>query len=407
MRDMWRRLAFIMTVIFCFSVSLCGCGINPVPESSKEKAGDAEVKERYVEKGVSLFPEHDIWPEESIRSVSFAMGEEGKMSQFVLRRDESDGVKTAYGKLVMLDGEWIKEDISWQESFDAMFEGKNVELQECYYSGDGWLYLYVMELEMSPEQEKSYEKEKEAAKKEKEETAVAPSYDVNRHNHLLRVDEKSGQITEMSIPEQTVEEVYGGDIPAGVRYGMAPEKFTFFENGNVLITNDGEINGIYSLPDGTLESSSEMSDRVSDVYAGDEFYCYAALNQKSGNVDVKVYDEDHVLQNTISTVVPFNSKGRTNIALGTKEDTIVMACEQGIFEAKWDGKSFEEKAGYETDQLYYLSPFSYYLLPGVYKGESEDYYTKMFEYDPNTEYFGGISPELIGYYSRKPAGEKG
>lgn len=133
----------------CFAMMLCSCGITSTSEAPKEKPGDLETKERYVEKGISLFPDHDIWPEQSIQSVCFAMGNDGKMSQFVLRRDDTSGVKTAYGKLVLVDGEWIKEDISWQKAFDTMFEGKNVRLQECYYSGDGWLYLYVMELSMS------------------------------------------------------------------------------------------------------------------------------------------------------------------------------------------------------------------------------------------------------------------
>lgn len=289
MRDIWGKITVaiarnavlngladrsvaVFSVILCFALILCGCSIVSTPETSKEKAGDPETKELYVEKGVSPFPDHDIWLEESIRSICFAMGNDGKMSQFVLRQDENDGVKTVYGKLLLIDGEWIKEDISWQDAFDTMFAGKNVELQECYYSGD-------------------------------------------------------------------------------------------------------------------------------------EFYCYTALNQTSGNIDVKVFDEENTLLNTIPTSVPFNPKGRTNIALGTKGNTIVMACEEGIFETEWDGEVFENKVGYETDNLYYLSPFSYQVLPGVYKGESGEYYTKMFEYDANAVYPEGISPEIIGYYSRETVEE--
>ena len=59
-------------------------------------------------------------------------------------------------------------------------------------------------------------------------------------------------------------------------------------------------------------------------------------------------------------------------------NTIVIACEEGIFETEWDGEVFENKAGYETDNLYYLSPFSYQVFPGVYKGENGEYFTEIY-----------------------------
>lgn len=125
-------------------------------------------------------------------------------------------------------------------------------------------------------------------------------------------------------------------------------------------------------------SDVSFVNRTSDVYSGTGFWAYVTKNQATKKMDVNVLDEDGDLLYTIRTGVEDDGSRDLKMALGTKEDEILMVCWEGIYEAKFNEKKFRYVAGYETDRFYCLWPkYSGLELSNIYKGEQGDYYVGM------------------------------
>lgn len=394
----YKRPTAFVTALAVAVVVLCSCGIASTPKGMEKKVAEQEKK---------------IYVEQTLPCFAGEVFGEGRMVDYDLPQMDAEGLlvdlpevydyqgeTSRIEKVKLTDGEWHGTELSWQAEYEKMF-GKNKKafsLTEYQYAGDGFLYLTVWEYSMSLDKFKS--------DREKYEDSF-----YLRDIHFVKVDEGSGTLTEIKVPTESVEEVlkkqFGENIPDDCQTkGVAAEAICVLGNGNLYITDSGNICGIYSQSTGEklADGRDESSYSFTGIVPGDDFYCCGVANLQTKQLEIEVYDESGELINRLSTGVEatkekIESAGNyQGAALGVKDNTILLATAEGIFEAEPEDKEFTTVIDPARSNLYYLSE-EYEIEPNsLFKGENEEYYLILYKETANS---GPYDDYYLCYYSKK------
>lgn len=358
-------LNYIACTCMIAAVSLCGCAVFSTPEGPVKTPPPKEKKESvFVEQELEAGRWDDWGDYLAVPSVKYVMNPDGQFVCFRTLYSDSEKTKKrdlTYAKINITTGK--QEEISWLAAYRKRFPDRKYELERYRYGADGNLYLYVVEYSMDKQTYRN-NVEKNAAEFEA------------RHYYLMKVDEKSGEMTEIPVSEEILA---GGD-------------FDVTADGNVLAAVQGEQKGaIYQGVTGEKLRDVTFTNRESEIYAGDDFWVYASRNSKSQKLEVHVLDEDGDLKQTIVSSVKRERSQHTPFALGVRENSIMLACAEGIFEAKSGDKEFRCVASVQKDNIYYLGLDT--MQPNcIYKKEDE-YFIGMLECLPDSDWAPGYGPD--------------
>lgn len=389
----YRRPGRAVTVMLCAAVVLCGCGIVSEPVKKAESMPEKQEKGLWVEKdmGVGLDDEAaeeynkkhrkegEGEEEETIlsqRCLESVMDSQGKLVRFIML-DEEKEKEVSYSKFEgNEDGGWSKVENTWSAEYKKRFPGRNYSLERYKYGGDGFLYLYVVRYNLCK---------------------ADARYTVDQgkslrvlERHLMRVDEEEGTMAEMPVMQEPEGEM----------------DFAVASDGTILLVDQTNQAELYNGR--TLEKTSEfeMPQRMSCVYAGDGFWAYLTYDQKSKKIQIRLLDEGGDRLQDFTTDVEYKGEARPFAALGVKDNTVILACGEGIYEAEPGENKLRYILGHETDNIYYLWSELYgYVVLSVFKGDNGDYYAGMKEYREDTDTVispdeGPYDPTLFLHYSQ-------
>lgn len=394
----YKRPTAFVTAVAMVVVVLCSCGLASTPQKAENNVAEKE-KKIYVEQTLPCFA-----------GVAF---EGGKTVDFDLPQMDAEGLlvnlpavydyqgeTSRLEKVKLTDGEWHGTEGSWLAEYEKMFDQdkKAFSLTKYQYAGDGYLYLTVWEYSMSLNKFRS--------DREKYEDAF-----YLRDIHFVKVDEEAGTLTEIKVPTESVEEVlkkqYGENIPDDCQTkGVAAEAIYVLGNGNLYITDSGNICGIYSQSTGEklADGRDESAYSFTGIVPGDDFYCCGVADLQTKQLEIEVYDESGELINSLSTGVEATKEkletagNYQGAALGVKGNTILLATAEGIFEAEPEDEEFTKVIDSARDNLYYLSE-EYEIEPNsLFKGENEDYYLILYKETANS---GPYDDYYLCHYSAK------
>lgn len=371
----YKKPTGFVTVLAAVAVILCSCGVVSTPEVTpgvtEQPAAVPEKKALYVEQDMQLQKHFKaIWNSKyyaypNDECIADPQGEFVCFRTLYTRSDKKEK-EIRFVKCIGEDGEY--QEPSWSKEYGKRFPNAKYWLERYKYGADGYLYLYVAEYSMD-------------RFKYWNEYFLKPDRPFERvKNYLLKVDEQTGKMTEIALPEQEKRVVEGSGTAADLISGVRRLEFAVSADGNICLTEEGESEGAIYDDSGRKISEITWENRRSDVYSGDGFWTYVSKNHSTNRMEVRVLDEDGDALYTLPTEVEDDGSKFLHMALGTSGDVILMVCGEGIYEAKFNEKKFRYIAGHETDQFYALWP-DYYgkTMTSIYKGDQEDYYVGMRE----------------------------
>lgn len=361
-----KKMTGMVTVLVTAAVALCSCGVaseptaTPVPKLPVEQQAGAVYAERAIPYDAS--PNIQIEGYSAAQSGVMALTPDGTPMMIVELYDKSDEIQYKYTKVLCESSVWSVKEEAWLEKWNEDTAGKNYMVEDCQYGEDGKLYMMCTE-ESIPHTKVWSDREK----------YMDDYYNVGVH--LFRIDEEENTVEEIPIPQERYDEEAGEeDIRKMV--GFVGCDFSVFADGNVLLLSYQErINGIYSGVTGEklaeIEPAAGIENRWADAVAGDGFFAFTTVDQESEKMQVKVVGEDGKLINTIPTEASADlEEGGVIFA---KENAIMMASGEGIFEAEPEASSFTSVVNAEKDNLYYLPSEGYFVMDFIGKGEQDDY----------------------------------
>ncbi len=356
-----RKPGRAVTIILCAAVALCGCGIVSEPVKKVESIPDKQPKGLWVEKDLGINRDEEAFEEVEKRlekgeenplmqrSMECVVDAQGTPVQFV-RLDDMKEI--SYSKFVGNgDGGWNKVENTWSSEYQKRFPDRNYNLERYKYGADGFLYLYVIRYNLC--------KDDAVYRADQQKSLQALEH------YLLRVDEKEGKMVEMPVMQQPEGEM----------------DFAVASDGTILFVDQMNRAELYNGT--TLEKNREfqMYQRISCVYAGDEFWTYLIHDQSSKKIHIRILDEDGDQLQDLPTEVEYNGGTRPPAALGIKDNTVILAWGDGIYEAEPGEKKLRYILGHETDNIYYLWSELYgNIVVSIFKGNNDDYYAGMQEY---------------------------
>ena len=377
----YKKPTKFVTVLAAVAVILCSCGVVSSPEATP--GATPEATPGWAEKTVSvpekktLYVEQDMQLQKDFKAIwdskfyaypndEFITDPQGQFVCFrtLYTRSDKKEKEIRFIKCFGEDGEY--QEPSWSKSYKKKFPNTKYWLERYKYGADGYLYLYVAEYSMD-------------RFKYWNEYFLNPDRPFERvKNYLLKVDEQTGEMTEITLPEQEKRVVEGSGTAANSISGVRRLEFAVSADGSICLTEEGENEGVIYDASGQKISEITWENRRSDVYSGDGFWTYVSKNHSTGQMEVRVLDEDGDALYTLPTEVKDDGSEFLHMALGTSGDVILMVCGEGIYEAKLNEKKFCYIAGHETDQFYALWPDYYGMtVTSIYKGNQEDYYVGM------------------------------
>lgn len=378
----YKKPRTFVSVLAVVSVVLCSCGIVSTPEETVQPVQpvpETETKPMYMEQDMELRDRVEIKKRINNRKyyrdydIEFVMNPKNEFVWFQTLYTDFDKKENKRDILIMecfgANGEYRTP--AWLKEYKKRFPDGRFWLERYKYGADGCLYLYVAE----------YSCDRVMYRYRYYENHKIPFERVK--NHLLKVNEETGEVTEIPLPEQVSRDAEDYKIPERFIAGVARLEFCVYSDGTLLLMQEGENRGeLYDGVTGSKLADISLENRASDVYSGDGFWVYASRNQVSKKLEVNVMDEDMGLLYSIPTEVEYDESRHLHMALGTKENTILMVCGEGVYEAELDEKEFRYIAGHKTDNFYHLWPDWYGLkVNSIYKGNEEDYYVAMTDYD--------------------------
>lgn len=365
----YKKPTSFVSALAVVAVILCSCGVVSTPEVTEQPMAVPEKKKLYIEQDMQLQEKfNSFW--NSIYYADpkkeFIVDPQGQFVWFriLYTRSKKKEKEIHFMKWIGTDGEC--QEPSWSKEYKKRFPNAKYWLERYKYGADGYLYLYVAEYSMDRFLYRNQYFEK-------------PDTPFERvKNHLLKVDEKTGEVSEITLPKQ--EKWLADERGTAVNFipGVRRLEFAVSVDGNICLTEEGENEGAIYDASGQKLSEIKWENRRSDVYSGQGFWAYVSKNHSTNRMDVKVLDEDGDNLYTIPTEVEDDGSKYLHMALGTGEDVILMVYGEGIFEAKLNEKKFRYIAGHKTDQFYCLWPDYYGLaVSSIYKGDQEDYFVGM------------------------------
>ena len=361
-----KKLTGLVAVFFVGTMILCSCGVASEPEGTA-------VPQLPVEQDKALYAEqavpYDVSENIQVEGYSTESGgitavtPDGTPMMLVELYNKSDEIEYKYAKVLYKDSVWSVKEEAWLEQWNKETAEKNYMIEDCQYGEDGYLYVKCAE-ESMPHTKFWSDRDK----------YMDDYYTVGIH--LFRINEDENTITEIPIPQERFE---GEEEDLKKMPGFVGCEFSVFADGNLLLVSyQGRINGIYSGVTGEkladIDPEAGMENRLADVIAGDGFFAFTAVDQESGRMQVNVVGEDGKRINAIPTETIVDMEGGgAEPKISVKEDMIMMASGEGIFEAEPGSSSFTCVVDPEKDNLYYLSSEGYSVMDFIGKGEQEDY----------------------------------
>lgn len=347
-----------MSVLLILAVMLGGCGIassspaettKKLPQGREGNGTDAIFAEQTVQW------EHSDW-EDGLEEGSWAEAVDGQ-GRFVRICELMEGeneTPVSFGRKVFVDGEWQKEEVSWGKKLGRLLKEKNVSkaagyigMNQIYYSASD-LYISLSELQRE---------------EDGEEYGGLQAVD----HMLYRIHEETGEITELDIPVD--KELYNG--------------YLFFADGNYLVYNGISIFALYNGATGEkIKNLKNEGMAMVEIY-GDDFFVMEDFNQETKRMDLIVMDETGESSYILPTNIEFedSSERQMSYALGISGSTILLATQEGIFEAEYGEDEFHNVVNYEKDNLYYLTPGEYDPIERMYKDAKGNYIITLMHED--------------------------
>lgn len=355
----YKKPTKAVTLFAVIAVSLCGCGIASTPPEPMNEISHKE-KDIYVERSMSSTLTSTVTNSRMdkrgcrrLHEFITVMNPEGRLVRFSMYAKEP---RYGYEKLVLEDEMWLEEQSPWLDKLNRELETKDYVIHSVQYSGDGSLYVLLSEMSMS-------------YYKFLADTQKLQDYLYVKQTRLLKINEKTGEETEIPLP-QDMPKGKGqcsdseDEEEAGLRKSILVPGVYVFSDGNILIDNEPfePTAGVYSGVTGEKLTEPDVlpEGRCTEISVGDDFFVYGTHNQVSGKIDIQVVGEEGEVRNTIQTGVAFQSAIVEGLAAAPKlhvsGDTIVLAGEEGIFEAAPEDKETTSVVGREKDNLFYLVP---------------------------------------------------
>lgn len=370
----YKKPGVCMTMVLVAAVALCSCGIASAPVETEKNLPEKKHAETYVEQACDIDVAKDVKADGyEITYNTPVIEPTGRLMQLA-QLSNADKKEVRYAKTVYEGGVWQIAETPWLDKLLDERKEKNYEIENYQYDGKG--NLYITGVYMSVSQWKLW------SDREKYMGEYYP-----RRRELLRIDEESGEITEIPLPQEYAREAVRGEPDEEPEAYHEKEIITpdilVFADGNLLIlSRSGHLSGIYSGVTGErLAELENYTDNIYCVRAGDGYFAYMKYNSESGEMDIEIRGEDAnpEIVNTIPTGVKFDPAAGEwmELQFAVCEDAIVMANRDGIFEAEPDGDAFTNVIRAEKDNVYYLSSDSYVILDVVGKHE-DDYVVWLF-----------------------------
>ncbi len=373
----YKKPTRLVTVLAASAVILCSCGVVSTPEVIPEATSGVTGQPAAVPEKKTLYVEQDMQLQKNFKGIwnskyyaypndEFITDPQGEFVCFRTLYTRSDKKEKEIRFIKCFGEDKGYQEPSWSKNYKKKFPETKYWLERYKYGADGYLYLYVAEYSMD-------------RFKYWNEYFQNPDRPFERvKNYLLKVDEQTGEMTEITLPEQEKRVVEGSGTASNFIAGVRRLEFAVSADGSICLTEEGESEGAIYDASGQKISEITWENRRSDVYSGDGFWTYVSKNHSSGRMEIKVIDEDGDALYSLPTEVEDDGSGFLHMALGTSGDVILMVCGEGIYEAKLNEKKFRYIAGYKTDQFYELWPEFYgKTVTSIYKGDQEDYYVGM------------------------------
>ncbi len=354
----YKKPTKLMTVLLTAAVMLCSCGIasSDPPETKRElpqTRSEENTDAVYVEQ---TMPMDITWSaDEGVESYGGLMGvdRDGTYVSIQELRTVPEEKLVSFGKAVFESGEWKKADITWDKQLKKQLEGKTASIEGMYYDADNMLYLSFAEYSLPYSEYEKYEG--------REEEWYEVWYAVDQM--LFRINEETGDVAEIDVPVAKK-----GDHALYNTYG-------FFADGNYFVQTEDKI-VLYNGKTGEHAADLPQTQGVISQ-AGDDFIVSTVMNQETKSFDLLVQDEFGESSYVLQTGAKFDTEKEEydGCAFGVSGNTILLATQEGIFEAEYGEDEFHRVIHAQKDNLYYLTPDSYKPEAGsvMWKGSNDSY----------------------------------
>ena len=392
-----RKIGVIMLCLVVVS-TLFGCGDNS--QSPQESAPAEEVvNDTYIEQATNCWPQNLYGEGRIMEFHNPQINLDGVLFEFAQEYDETTKDNLNLYRVELNDGAWEEVEIPWKKKLDKELGSKNVVIDSYSYTDKGFLYLSINEYSMYP---KTYYNDREKYYKD--------YYLVDQY--CFRIDEKENRVERLDLPKLKAKDYYDSNQSEKDTYVSKDQLFPniaiVLKNGNIfLVSREVSMSGLYSSETCKKiagESDILQSPVCTGVGIGEDYFALGSVNKDSNNIDIEVYAQDGQLQYTIPTEVAFDEEkfyagGSQQIMVGVADGEIILATEEGIYNAEFGEEQFQTVVDVKKDNTYYLSP-DYDLCSDsvILKGKDEDYYLMIRD---KKDY--GMDETFLCHYTKKSA----
>lgn len=408
----YRKPTVLTSVILMIAVVLCSCSIASTPGDAP--VPDIQKGDKGTYKEQSFFPDKEQIPELESYHMTGMSVLDYKDDITIFPLDYEKGAKKGMiCKYIWSGMGWEREEASWIDKVEKMYEGKQVQVGGYFYADDGCLYLNIYDTivptdVLSDEGGESahmgdaggvledgtgkYEASGELGNEE----MPKGEYETDCYI-ILKINEKEGTVDTIQIPiegdsglacQMTDFEVLGDGsiLQSNMIYQDAS---TFKVHFTVYNSNTGEKTAENDL----------MAGAIACPHAGDDFLVYEVRNQETGMIEINVCEpntgeKEYSLDTGISFQEQTEDVHGQDFTIGVKGNTILMATREGIFEAEYGEREFTKIVDGNAKGVYYLSERKYLFIGDIYKGSDGNY--MMFRSNSKYE-----SWDLLCYYEKQ------
>lgn len=397
----YKKPTVLTSVILMIAVVLCSCSIASTPGDAP--VPDIRTGDKTTYKEQSFFPDKERISE--LRSYSMTgmsvLDYKDDITIFPHSyEDEKDGKKGMICKYIWSGQGWEKEEASWIDKVEKMYEGKQVQVGSYFYADDGCLYLNIYDTIM-PTYVPSDEGEEnsymgDAGGELGNEEMQKGEYETDCYI-ILKINEEEGTIDTIQIPIegdsglacQMMDFEVLGDGSILHSNMIYQDASTFKVHFTVYNSNTGEKTGENDL----------MAGAIACPHAGDDFLIYEVRNQETGMIEINVCEpnageKEYSLDTGISFQEQTEDVHGQDFVIGVRGNTILMATREGIFEAEYGEREFTKIVDGNAKGVYYLSERRYLFIGDIYKGSDGNY--MMFRSNSKFE-----SWDLLCYYEKQ------
>lgn len=358
----------LIAAVLAAGLLFCGCGgsTSENVQTAPPQANQGEEEQQYLE----LVVKDDENDEAAKGGIPLW---ENIWTQNETKLYKTDD-KPPYLVRKMEDG--TKEIVQpWRKNWEKKFKKKFIEPSWYQLLNDQTVYILVEEYSMNPT--KFYDNKK----KYKDDFYTT-------HFYLLRMDVKTGEMTDIPIPQTTYEQYYKEKGEALPEDTNGKEVFWYDiqvqPNGNFILADYQETNWICNGVTG--EKLADIDFRASGdglvrLAVGDGFLAIVTENLSSRKYTLRFYDENtgkeqyHIpldlQEGTDEYGDPF-----ANFAMGASGSTLALIYNKCIYTVEYGDEQLEKVVDAEKDKTFYL-PNEEMIYNDICMGTEEDFFVKM------------------------------